>query len=513
MPVYKLEKGGIHERFLNLRSKVQVMGGGYGNGKTTAAVIKALTLARDYPGSNGIIARATFPKLNDTIRKVFVEWCPPDWIASKNFSTDNVLTLKNGSVINFRYVQQGGKNAEGSTSNLLSATYDWIVVDQIEDPEIVHKDFLDLMGRLRGNTPYAGDDPTMPTSGPRWIILMCNPTRNWVYRELVKPFHDYKKGIRNPKLIIDEDTQEPIIEVVEGSTYENAHNLASDYIKGLESTYKGQMRDRYLDGEWGAYEGLVYPQYDMSMHLINHDEMLKYFNELRGMGAGHNILEAYDHGIAVEAAYGFAFTDHFGNVFLLDGVYEREQTIESLATKIKEVRAKYLTKSELLDLDEQYMLADPAVFRRTSGNSRTVGTTVAQLFKDHDIKMKRANNDIMAGIAKVQSYLFVDPKHQHPIYYHKLGSPRFFVSTECMWFDEEITDYYWKRNSQSGEQEDAPSDRKDHAMDMTKYLFTNRPRIATFKMAASARRAVPRSKLMWREEATTQVSSRAHRYG
>jgi hypothetical protein len=48
------------------------MGGGFGNGKTTAGVVKALELAKDYPGSNGLIARSTFPKLNDTIRKEFL---------------------------------------------------------------------------------------------------------------------------------------------------------------------------------------------------------------------------------------------------------------------------------------------------------------------------------------------------------------------------------------------------------------------------------------------------------
>ena len=37
---------------------------------------------------------------------------------------------------------------------LLSATYDWIGLDQIDDPGITHKDFLDLLGRLRGDTPY-----------------------------------------------------------------------------------------------------------------------------------------------------------------------------------------------------------------------------------------------------------------------------------------------------------------------------------------------------------------------
>ena len=84
--------------------------------------------------------------------------------------------MKNGSTVNFRYVAQQGKQTEDSKSNLLSATYDWIIVDQMEDPEFSHKDFMDLMGRLRGNTEYSGDDPSMPRVGPRWFMATLNPT-------------------------------------------------------------------------------------------------------------------------------------------------------------------------------------------------------------------------------------------------------------------------------------------------------------------------------------------------
>ena len=63
---------------------------------------------------------------------------------------DNTCYLKNGTIVNFRYISQRGKqNVDGSTtSNLLSATYDWIGIDQIEDPEIVHKDLLGSYGTI-----------------------------------------------------------------------------------------------------------------------------------------------------------------------------------------------------------------------------------------------------------------------------------------------------------------------------------------------------------------------------
>jgi hypothetical protein len=257
MPNYNLKRGSLQWGFNTSRAKMQIFGGAFANGKTTALVIKSLQLAKDYPGCNGLLARETYPKLNDTLRKEFFKWCPADWIRKRPTQEDNTCYMHNGSTINFRYVSQRGKNtADGSSSsNLLSATYDWIGVDQIEDPGIGHKDLLDLMGRLRGQTPYRpaeSNDSTMPSTGPRWVMLTANPSPNWFFKEIVQPYLIWKKsGVRTPKLIVDTETGSPIMELYEGSTYTNAENLPPDYIKGLESTYKGQMRERFLEGKVG----------------------------------------------------------------------------------------------------------------------------------------------------------------------------------------------------------------------------------------------------------------------
>lgn len=504
---YKLAAGGLQHRFQQSRAKIQIFGGGFGNGKTTSAVIKALQLAKDYPGSNGLIARSTYPKLNDTIRKEFLAWCPAAWKKRVVAHPDNLCELVNGSVINFRYIAQQGKSGEQSSSNLLSATYDWIVVDQMEDPEITEKDFDDLMGRLRGQTKYAGDDETMPRDGPRWFIICVNPTRNWVYRRLVKPLHDLKAGIRNPDLIVDPNTGDPMIELHEGSTYENKDNLPDDFIAGLEATYHGQMRERYLMGLWGAFEGLVYPQYDQIVHMLDKADMLGYLDKLLLQGYKPNFIESYDHGIASPACYSIAFVDQHGNVFDLDGFYEKEHTIEQLAKKIKEIRNKYSFQTNDGELLSS-ILADPAVFKRASGNAKTVGVSVAGMFGELGIRMSRANNDITSGIAKVQSYLNIDVGHKHPIS-GELGSPRLFFCRDQTWIDKEIADYIWKRDTM-GEYEDKPRDHNDHAMDRIKYMLTHRPRIALFKPKP---RHIPARYMRWSEyDDKNAQDKRRHRH-
>ena len=72
MATFRIYEDSLQERFQASRAKIQLFGGGFANGKTAYACFMALQLAIDYPGSNGLIARATYPKLNDTIRKEFI---------------------------------------------------------------------------------------------------------------------------------------------------------------------------------------------------------------------------------------------------------------------------------------------------------------------------------------------------------------------------------------------------------------------------------------------------------
>lgn len=512
---YKIEKGGMHDRFQNSRAKIQMIAGGFGNGKTTAGTVKALKIARMYPGSNGLVARSTYPKLSNTIRKEFRAWAPKSWVVRDVDSKVNVMELDNGSIINFSHVQQTGKAQEQSTSNLLSATYDWILIDQVEDPEITHKDFLDLLGRLRGQTTYQGNEDNWPSSGPRMMILLCNPTRNWVYRELVKPLKDYEKGIPNDKLIVDDDGK-PLMELFEGSTYENASNLPDDFIKTQEAAYKGQMRSRFLLGEWGAYEGLVYPDYDPTVHLLNHDDVVSYYWELLDRGAVVEPIEAYDHGIAVPACYLFGFPDDAGNVFVMDGFYEKEQSISVSSKRMKKIRDEYgwsedPRRNTVGDPNSLRPFGDPSIFKRSSGNSATVGTSTSGLFKESGIQMQKGNNDIINGIAKVQSYLFNDPLHRHPIYEGVDQAPRIFFSKKLEFMDSEFTDYYWKKDT-SGEYEDVPNGKNDHAMDALKYFLTKRPRVVTFTLSRE-KWQLPSHYRHWREaQDTVKQDPRKHRY-
>lgn len=460
-------------KFQNSRAKIQIVAGGFGNGKTAALCIKFLNIAKRYPSANLLLGRSTYPKLNDTLRREFFRWCPKDWIKRMPTKDDNTCILKNNTTINFRYISQQGKVSEDGTtsSNLLSATYDAVGIDQMEDPEIGHKDFIDLIGRLRGDTRCIDTSDNWPVTGPRLFLITANPTRNWFYRKLIRPLHIYKEsGAKTSDLLVDADTGEPVIDLFEGSTYENKENLAPDFIKTLENTYRGQMRDRYLLGQWAAYEGLVYPQFEYIRNVVEHSVMLEHLKLVRKRMFTPTVIEGYDFGMSRPSCYGLAFVDEYGNVCLLDGFHQAELPIESQARLISAVRFKY---RELLE-PSAAIIADPSIMKRQSQGGQVVGRSVANMFEvDHHITMRKGTNDIVNGISKVASFLEPDALHRNP-FSGNWGSPHFFISSHLEPIIDEFGDYYWRRNT-SGETEDKPMDRNDHGMDMIKYLLTYQP--------------------------------------
>lgn len=511
---FRLYDGSLQQRFQASRAKIQVFGGGFANGKTANAVIKTLQVAQSYPGANILVARSTYPKLNDTIRKEYEKWCPKYWIKRfpKSQNSENTCYLQNETEVNFRYVQQQGKQAESTSSNLLSATYDLIVVDQIDDPEFTYKDFLDLLGRLRGSASYVGDDPTMPTSGPRWIILTCNPTRNWFYKRIIRPLQVYQRTgevsstLQQIMDAFNTDSLDGLIELFEGSTYENKDNLEADYISMLEAMYTGQMRERYLEGEWGAYEGLVYPMFDETQHCVSQSWAQSYYRKLFSEGYKVEVVEAYDHGLAKPSCYLFGFSDHVGNIIIADGFYEAEKSIDASITDIKKIRRKWLGT----DIVDKRPYADPSIFRRGAGDKRVVGVTTAELFRDsgRGIQMQRGNNEIINGIVKVQGYLNLHKNHKH-VLTGDHPAPFLYVARELEFFTDEITDYYWRRDPH-GEFEDLPMDRNDHAMDAMKYLLSRHPRISN--LLVRPQDVVPKY-MKWNEQDVPHVSRKESRYG
>lgn len=517
MRSYKVIAGSAVEAFHNSRAKIRLYGGGFANGKTTALVAESLRVASDYPGCTMLLGRATFPKLNSTLRREFFKWCPPAWIKSFN-KTDNTCVLHNGTTIDFRYLDQRTSGETEQTSNLLSANYDYIAVDQVDDAEITEHDFEQLLGRLRGSTEYAGNDASMPRTGPRMMVLSCNPTLGWPYKRIVKPYHDWLKGIINYDLICEVDDegmpvldsagrQKPYVSVHEASTYENAQNIERDYIKTLEATYRGKMRDRYLLGKWVAFEGVVYEEFDENVHVVPYEYMMDHLRSVRADGYELIPVEGYDFGITEPSCYLIGVTDTEGCVYLLDGFYEREVGIEEQVRLMREKRKLYATP--MLRNEELIIRADPQVAKRTNAAMNTVGDSVMEMFRKQGIWMTRGNNDIMNGILKVKDKLYVREHTLNP-FTHAYGCPSLFVADTLQFVRDEFAVYRWKRGVHNDTPTDKPVDVSNHAMDTLRYMLSeNAP-----KPRRTPRTPRPLNEKLrrWHEADSAMSRNKGHRY-
>jgi hypothetical protein len=516
MRSYKVIAGSAAEQFHNSRAKIRMYGGGFGNGKTTALVADALRVACDYPGAVMLLGRATFPKLNSTLRREFFKWCPPAWIKQFN-KGDNTCTLHNGTTIDFRYLDQRTSGDSEQTSNLLSANYDYIGVDQIDDPEITEHDFEQMLGRLRGAAEYVGSDSTMPRTGPRMMVLTCNPTLGWPYRRIVRPYHNWLAGKIDYDLIsivgadglpvLDHTgRQQPLVSVHEATTYDNSQNLAPDFIQTLEATYRGKMRDRYLLGKWVAFEGVVYDDFDETVHVVPYQYMMDHLRSVRADGYELIPIEGYDFGITEPSCYMIGVTDTEGTVYLLDGFYEKEMSIGDQVKLIREKRALYAAP-HMRD-EELRIWADPAVTVRTAQHM-SAGVSVMEMFRREGIWMSLANNAIMSGIMRVKERLYVQQHKLNP-FTSAYGCPALFVADSMQFLRNEFAVYRWKRGVHNDTPTDKPVDVNNHAMDTLRYMLSaDAPRPVRV-------RAKPRdlnSKLRKWHEADTAVSSdRRHRY-
>lgn len=456
--------------FFECRDEVAGFTGGFGNGKTSVMGVLACYIAENYENARVLVGRATRPKLEDSTKPEIMKWVPEDSVSRWPSERWNNIEFKaTGSRLEFRHVRQEGKGKGEEQSNLLSATYDAIFIDQMDDPEFSYKDFADLFGRLRGTARYIGDDPSFPKFGPQWLRFGANPTRNWLYREVVGPFFLYEKSkLITPKLLIDPDTRKPIVKIFNAPSQANKKHTGERFTKRMEIVFRGSMNKRYIKGDWDAYEGLVYPDYADTIHMVEHNALTQYIKEqLANDRLG--VAEGYDYGKVVASCYGLAFFNEVGDIFLVDGFYEANAGVGKQAKWIKDVRKEWQI------IPSEPVFADPQLFKKTEAQKTGDNVSIVSMFEEHDIVMQPGANDIASGIEKVSSYLAVDKMHINPIT-RKHGAPRLFCSDKLDWWHNEIADYYWNKNV-AGQNVDKPMNRNDHAMDMTKYLVTKRARV------------------------------------
>ncbi len=210
---------------------------------------------------------------------------------------------------------------------------------------------------------------------------------------------------------------------------------------------EGSMDERELQARrYGKfvseYAGLVYPEFDERVHVIEPFSLPKEWQDTISIDPGlHNPLSAHWYAV-----------DYDGNVYVVAEHYEAGRDIDYHAEAIKKICAKLDWHTD--GKGRIRALIDSAAKQRTLGSLKSV----VELFYERDILVNPSvDKDLFSGISRVKSYL----KRGN-------GQPDLYIFSNCVNLIREIKGYYFG----SG---DTPRKADDHSLDELRYYLTSRP--------------------------------------
>lgn len=415
--------------FHGSNAKYRAFGGGFGNGKTSSGCAEAFFLAMEYPGSVGLIARATRPELLATTQHVFFEgggglietdWAgvPQQLIRSFN-KTQNKLVLVNGSIIHFWPLDDPKK--------LTNLNLGWFMIDQAE--EVPEEMFLMLIGRLRQR------------GAPRKGLILFNPNgHDWLWKRFVR-----------------DDL--PDHELIHAKTTDNP-TLPADYMDAFKA-YPEAWRKRFMDGSFDVFTDQIWPEFDQDVHTLPPFALPPWFE----------VVEGIDHGRRNPTAVLWSAFDDQGNVFVVDQHYEAGKLVAHHAGVINRKRTVSWGIPNYTVIDASAAQKDP-----------NTGRSVMDEYYDHGIITIPSDRHKIARVNRVAEWLRLDPNHPHPLTgeYREEGWPRLYIFQNCFDLIEHVPQYRWKPLPPTAKEDarEEPLKKDDHDVDALGYILMTRPRPA-----------------------------------
>lgn len=200
--------------------------------------------------------------------------------------------------------------------------------------------------------------------------------------------------------------------------------LDPGYVSAIKAEYTGVFYDRFILGEWCLAEGIIYPQFDRSIHVkrqspVEHGKwyISVDYGTLNAFSAG---LWCYDGETAYRAA---------------EWYYSGRETRKQLTN------GQYLEKVKKLagNLDIEAVIVDPSA-----------ASFIAEL-RQAGFTVRKGRNDVVDGIRRVST---------------ALQKRKLFFSPDCKDCIREFSLYRWNEKAS----EDTPIKENDHAMDDVRYF-------------------------------------------
>lgn len=214
----------------------KLYGGAMGGGKTWALCAEAIALSCDYPGNRGYICRHTNKDFMRTTYLVLDRMLQETTYLKQHYKSQPAYyELLNGSRIYYGGLGDDVRAIEG----LKSMELGWFAID--EASETTENYFRMLASRFRLRLPgiqYFG-------------LLGSNPAPGWLKQRFIdqkRPNHIFIPAL--PK---------------------DNPDLPPDYIRRLEEVFPPEWQERFIRGDWTAFEGVnnIFPYQAIRAAIVN----------------------------------------------------------------------------------------------------------------------------------------------------------------------------------------------------------------------------------------------------
>jgi len=248
---------GPQEEFVFSAARHPAMISGRRGGKTVASVVKAFLYACEHPGAIGCLTVNTYPAIRDIIVKTAKEMFGPSKGTLWDYKVaDTTIVFENGSEILLR--------ASEDPDKLRGLTLAFFGMDEAAISN-QHEAFQVLQATLsQVGFPHQG-----------WVTTTPKGIRSWIYQRWVK--NQLRDGA-------ELDPSEYLR--FQAHTRDNTY-LTKEYLASLAASYGNtKWAQQELEGEFVAFEGQAFPEFDESVHVKSPPVDMKFKREVAGFDWG-----------------------------------------------------------------------------------------------------------------------------------------------------------------------------------------------------------------------------------
>lgn len=399
--------------------------GGNRSGKTECGAVECIWILRgihpyrkNRKNAFGWAVSLSLQVQRDVAQAKILKYLPKSWIADITMISGRKDSPSSGVIDQIKIKNVYGgistlgfKSCEAGREKFQGTSLDFVWFDE-EPPRDIYDEcvmrVMDRRGDIFGTmTPLKG--------------------RTFIYNEI------YLNAKNNPQIWHEFMSWED-------NPYLNAKEAAALALSLDKSALDARKYGRFSEGA-----GLVYPEFDEGVHVIEPFDIPKEWQDTISIDPGlNNPLSAH-----------WYCVDWDGNIYVVAEHFASGKDVDFHAEAIKNISRRLGWKTD--SKGRVRALIDSAANQRTLSGLKSV----AELFYERDILVDtRVDKDVFAGIARVKSFL----KKGN-------GEGDIYIFSTCVNMIEEFKTYMWGEG-------DAPVKRDDHCMDELRYYVCTRPRPA-----------------------------------